>query len=100
MTATSRRPPARPARLRESDCSVDDFAAVVSATTDVADYPHADRVEQGVLVYDSADAASRASSRADGRAEVEGELVRALDRRARASWCSRGRSTTSTSSTA
>ena len=63
--------------LRESDCSVDDFDAVVRTTTDVADYPHADRVDQGVLVYDSA--VLRATTSTDtGTAEVEAELARAL----------------------
>ena len=33
------------------DCSLDDFRAVVEQTTDPADYPYADAVEQDVLVY-------------------------------------------------
>lgn len=74
MTIT---PTSRPTRLRESDCSIDDFAAVVSATTDIADYPHADTVTEGVLVYDSG--TLRAAARTtEGREDVEGELVRAL----------------------
>lgn len=67
----------RPAKLRESDCSVDDFAAVVGATTDIADYPFAHEVRQGVLVYDSA-ALRPAIAAAEGRDQVEAELVRAL----------------------
>ena len=77
MSATFPTNVSRPVRLKESDCSVADFAEVVSATTDIADFPRADSVEQGVLVYDSA-ALRRAAVSADGRAEVEGELVRAL----------------------
>ena len=77
MSATFPTNVSRPVRLTEADCSVDDFAEVVSATTDIADFPRADSVEQGVLVYDSA-ALRRAVVSADGRTEVEGELVRAL----------------------
>ncbi|MDX6232773.1 MAG: hypothetical protein QOH68_1773 [Nocardioidaceae bacterium] len=77
MSATFSTNVSRPIRLKESDCSVADFAEVVSATTDIADFPHADTVEQGVLVYDSA-TLRRAVVSADGRVEVEGELVRAL----------------------
>ncbi len=77
MSATFSTNVSRPVRLKESDCSVADFAEVVSATTDIADFPHADSVEQGVLVYDSA-ALRRAVVSADGHAEVAGELVRAL----------------------
>ena len=77
MSATFPTNVSRPVRLKESDCSVADFAEVVSATTDIADFPRADSVEQGVLVYDSA-TLRRAVVSADGRVEVEGELVRAL----------------------
>jgi len=77
MSATFSTNVSRPVRLKESDCSVADFAEVVSAATDIADFPHADSVEQGVLVYDSA-TLRRAVVSADGRVEVEGELVRAL----------------------
>ena len=77
MTTTPTTRAARPVRLRESDCDIDDFTAVVSATTDVSDYPHADRVEQGVLIYDSA-ALRAAGASPEGVVEVEGELARAL----------------------
>ncbi len=77
MTATIDSAANRSPRLREADCDVDDFAAVVQQTTDVADYPHADHVEQGVLVYDSA-VLRAAASTPEGAVEVEGELVRAL----------------------
>ncbi|MRJ78114.1 phytanoyl-CoA dioxygenase [Aeromicrobium sp. SMF47] len=64
-------------RLSEADCDIDDFASVVSATTDLAAYPRADRLEQGVLVYDSASLRAAAAT-PDGVVEVEGELARAL----------------------
>lgn len=77
MTVTIHGTPARSPRLREADCRIDDFAAVVQQTTDVADYPHADRVEQGVLIYD-ADALRSASTTPAGVVDAEGELARAL----------------------
>ncbi|AWB91696.1 phytanoyl-CoA dioxygenase family protein [Aeromicrobium chenweiae] len=64
-------------RLREADCDVDDFATIVSVTTDLAGYPHADHVEQGVLVYDSASLRTAVAT-PGGAEEVEGELARAL----------------------
>ncbi len=64
-------------RLRESDCRLDDFVALVSRTTDPADYPYAAEVVDNVLLYDSA-ALRRAVSSAEGREAVEAELVRAL----------------------
>ncbi len=38
---------------RAEDCRLEDLLSVLEDTTDLADYPHAQRVEQGVLVYDS-----------------------------------------------
>lgn len=73
MTTPSTTPIARPAaRLRESDCRIEDFHDVVQATTDLADYPLADRLEQGVLIY------AAASLRNADPVAAEGELVRAL----------------------
>ena len=61
MTATPTRPTSSPARTSAptgwyspADCSLDDFRALVEgglAATDLADYPYADSLEQGVLVY-------------------------------------------------
>ena len=77
MTITTPTTQRHPAKLSEDDCDIDDFAAVVSVTTDLADYPHAADLDQGVLVYDAA--ALRASiATPDGRDDVEAELVRAL----------------------
>ncbi len=67
----------RAPRLTQADCRVEDFDAVVQQTTDVADYAHADHVEQGVLVYDAATLRAAASTPA-GVVEIEGELARAL----------------------
>jgi ectoine hydroxylase-related dioxygenase (phytanoyl-CoA dioxygenase family) len=65
------------ARLRTADCRLEDFVSLVSQQTDLTDYPHADRVEREVLVYDSASLRSAVVTDA-GRDAVEAELVRAL----------------------
>lgn len=77
MTARIDRTAAPPYRLRESDCSIDDFAAVLAGTTDLADYPHAHRVDQGVLIYEAATLRAAAVSTV-GRDTVDAELARAL----------------------
>lgn len=79
MTATvpeSRAPQARPARFTPADVDVDDFAALVATRTRIEDYPHADAVEQNVLIYDAA-SLRRTIATEDGRLAVEAELVRA-----------------------
>ncbi|WP_405866719.1 MULTISPECIES: phytanoyl-CoA dioxygenase family protein [unclassified Streptomyces] len=58
--------------LSERDCDLADFRALVERTTDLADYPHASAVEQGVLIYDSE------RLRKAERRPVRAELVRAL----------------------
>lgn len=68
---------ARPVRYRESDCRLEDFAALVERGTDLADYPHAAEVTDNVLIYDSATLRAAVTDEA-GREAVEGELVRAL----------------------
>ncbi len=65
------------ARLRAADCRLEDFVALVDQHTDLADYPHADRVDREVLVYDSASLRTAVLTDA-GREAVEAELVRAL----------------------
>ncbi|MCW2789017.1 MAG: phytanoyl-CoA dioxygenase [Aeromicrobium sp.] len=77
MTSTLHGSQARPARLREDDCRLDDFAAVVEATTDAADYPFAARVDHDVLVYEAA-ALRPVIADPARREDVEAELVRAL----------------------
>lgn len=76
-TSVTPRPSTRPARYTESDCRVEDFAALVDQATDLADYPHAADVQRNVLIYD-APTLRQALSTEDGRLEVEAELVRAL----------------------
>jgi ectoine hydroxylase-related dioxygenase (phytanoyl-CoA dioxygenase family) len=59
------------------DVRLEDFVAVVDQTTDLATYPHADRVESNVLIYD-ADRLRKAITADTGRDDVCAELVRAL----------------------
>lgn len=66
-----------PARLRATDCRVDDFVALLAQTTHLADYPLAQGVEQNVLVYDGA-TLRREAATTQGREAVQAELVRAL----------------------
>ncbi len=40
---------------RTEDCRLEDLLTVLAEPTDISAYPHADRVEQGVLVYEAAD---------------------------------------------
>jgi ectoine hydroxylase-related dioxygenase (phytanoyl-CoA dioxygenase family) len=65
-----------PGWYRPEDCNLDDFRAVVEHTTDPADYPCADSVERGVLVYGSRLRDHAAAP--EHRREVQAELVRAL----------------------
>jgi len=62
--------------LSTADCSIDDFAALVAARTDLSDYPYADAVEQNVLVY--GERLRAAVGTTAGRAAVQAELMRAL----------------------
>jgi ectoine hydroxylase-related dioxygenase (phytanoyl-CoA dioxygenase family) len=66
----------RPSWFRPEDCRLDDFRQVVEQTTDPADYPYADSVEQGVLVYGSR--LRDHSAAPDHRRAVHAELARAL----------------------
>lgn len=77
MTATPTRRTTMTGWLRREDCRLEDLLAVLAEETDLADYPHADRVEQGVLVYDAAALAPIVAGR-DGRREVQAEIARAL----------------------
>ena len=65
------------ARLTPADVRLEDFVAVVEQTTDLAAYPHADRVESNVLIYE-ADRLRVATTTDAGRDGVCAELVRAF----------------------
>jgi len=67
-----------PGYLAEDDCRLADFIDVVGEKTDLADYPHADAIERGVLVYDSARLRKEIAG-PEGRRDAEAELARALD---------------------
>ena len=74
MTTTTTR---HSAWLDEADADLADLVRVTDVSTDPADYPHADRVESEVLVYDSARLRAAAVPPA-GRRAVQAELVHAL----------------------
>ena len=58
------------------DCHVDDLRRAVEVSTDVSDYPYADEVREGVLVYGGR--LRDAARDSEGRRVVQAELVRAL----------------------
>ena len=76
MTSTTLHPSARGFR-REEDCHLEDLLAVLEDTTDFTAYPHADRVEQGVLVYEAA-ALRPLTATEDAADDVRAELADAL----------------------
>jgi ectoine hydroxylase-related dioxygenase (phytanoyl-CoA dioxygenase family) len=63
--------------LRAEDCHLDELLAIIGAGTDLADYPHAADVAQGVLLYD-ADRLREAMTDDDARRSVQAEVARAL----------------------
>ena len=63
--------------IRPEDAHLSDLMAVLEQHTDLADYPHASRVEQEVLVYDSA-ALREVVATEEGRLDVQAELARAF----------------------
>ena len=65
------------AHLRESDCRLEDFAALLEQQTAVGDFHHADHVERNVVIYDSERLREAVRDEAD-RLAVEAELARAL----------------------
>lgn len=65
-----------PVWFSPEDCRLEDFRALVEVATDLEQYPCAEALEQGVLVYGPA-LAGRAST-PEGRREVQAELARAL----------------------
>ena len=73
---TSKLATGHPGWFRPEDCRLDDFREVVEQTTDPADYPYADSVEQGVLVYGSRLRDHAAAP--DHRRAVQAELARAV----------------------
>jgi ectoine hydroxylase-related dioxygenase (phytanoyl-CoA dioxygenase family) len=66
-----------PAYYSVPDCRVADFATIVEQPVNLGDFPLADRIDQGVVVYDSKSLRSRISE-APGRLEVQAEFVRVL----------------------
>lgn len=65
-----------PGWFTPDDCRLEDFRAVVETTTDLAGYPYADEVRDGVLVY-GARLREHVTTQ-EGRRDVQAELARAL----------------------
>ena len=65
------------AYLRESDCRLEDFAALLEQQTALGDFHHADRVDRNVVIYESERLREAVRDEA-GRLAVEAELARAL----------------------
>jgi ectoine hydroxylase-related dioxygenase (phytanoyl-CoA dioxygenase family) len=63
--------------LTEADCDLETFRLLVEQSTDPAEHPSAERVEQGVPLYDSERLRSLTAS-PEGHRNVRDELVRAL----------------------
>lgn len=76
MTAAHAPTSSTPGWFTADDCRLEDLRAVVEVTTDLAAFPWADTVEQGVLVYGRR--AREAAATPQGRREVQAELARAL----------------------
>jgi ectoine hydroxylase-related dioxygenase (phytanoyl-CoA dioxygenase family) len=77
MSTLTSRPATTPATIptgwySPADCDVADLAALCATETDLADYPHADDVVQGVLVY------GRRLREATDRRALQAEIARAL----------------------
>ena len=62
--------------LSAADCQLDDLLAILDTETVLADYPHAETVEQGVVVYSAA--ALRRALAAGDEAAVEAALMQEL----------------------
>ncbi len=75
MTITPTSSP--PAGSVPRTAQLSDLLEVLAERTDLADYPHADRVEQEVLVYDAATLRHTAAT-TRRRRDVQAELARAL----------------------
>lgn len=57
----------------EADCDLEDFAAWLAETTNLADYPHASALEKNVVIYDTARVVD-ACRTAEGRKAVLAEI--------------------------
>ena len=69
----------RPAAVLDPDqCSLDDFRALVEVPTDLADYPLADRIELGAVVYEMAALADRVGGAPSASPRLRNEIAAAL----------------------
>jgi ectoine hydroxylase-related dioxygenase (phytanoyl-CoA dioxygenase family) len=63
--------------LTEASCDLEDFRAEVERTVSLADYPHAERAEKNVLIYNGASVLKTAAT-PDGRRAVLAEICEAF----------------------
>ncbi len=63
--------------MSPEDCRLEDFVSLVTESTDAADYPFADDVVDGVVVYRAASLREVVAT-SDSRRRMQAELVRAL----------------------
>lgn len=66
-----------PGWLREADCRLADFAAIVEQTTDLGDYPHASAINHNVVTYDCDRLRSEVTD-PDTRRALQAELAHAF----------------------
>ncbi|WP_276118154.1 phytanoyl-CoA dioxygenase family protein [Pararhizobium qamdonense] len=63
--------------LTEASCDLEDFRTEVERTVSLADYPHAERAEKNVLIYNGA-SVLKAAATPDGRRAVLAEICEAF----------------------
>jgi len=63
--------------LSQADCNLAEFVELVSQTTDEDDFPNAAEIVREVVIYDAAQLHPIIAT-PEGRAEIQGELVRVL----------------------
>lgn len=61
--------------LRAEECSIDEFVSLVEVEASADDYPHADRIEKGAVVYDSAALRASKSTPQEITAEIADVLL-------------------------
>ncbi len=75
---TPRSDPTRPtSRFRAQDCRLEDLLEILAHGTDAGEYPHAARVEQGVVIYDAAELRAVVDAAGHDTEAIETELVHA-----------------------
>lgn len=61
--------------LRAEDCSIDEFVELVAVEASIDDYPHAERIEKGAVIYDSEALRASASTPQEITSEIADVLL-------------------------